>query len=91
MLCEVVSRGRSLIPVHGHAAAAGAAGNTAASRQLAVGGRGDGTRATGTHLSGGLLEGKKLLGAEAWRVVLEIDRSDGCVREVSAYPRSGSG
>lgn len=88
---EWASRGRNLVPVHGHAAAAGAAGDTAASRQLAVGGRGDGTRASGTQLGRGLLEGEELLGAEAWRGMLETDRSSGCECELVAYPRSGSG
>lgn len=56
-----------VVPVHGHAVAAGAAGNTAASRKLALGGGRDGTGAAGTHLGGGLLESKKLLGTEACR------------------------
>lgn len=56
-----------LVPVHGHALAAGAAGDGAASRELALGGGRDGTRATGTHLGRGLLEGEELLGAEACR------------------------
>ena len=41
-----------LVPVHGHAVAAGAAGDAAASRELTLGGGGDGTRAAGTHLCG---------------------------------------
>lgn len=41
-----------LVPVHGHAVATGTAGDAAASRQLALGGGGDGTRAAGTHLCG---------------------------------------
>ena len=54
-----------LVPVHGHAVAAGAAGDAAASRELTLGGGGDGTGAAGTHLRGRLLEGEKLLGTEA--------------------------
>lgn len=41
-----------LVPVHGHAAAAGAAGDAAASRELALGGRGDGAGTAGAHLGG---------------------------------------
>lgn len=41
-----------LVPVHGHAVAAGTTGDAAASRELALGGGRDGTRAAGTHLCG---------------------------------------
>lgn len=54
-----------LVPVRGHAVAAGAAGDTAASRELALCGGRDGTRTAATHLCRRLLEGEELLGTEA--------------------------
>lgn len=54
-----------LVPVHGHAVAAGAAGDAAASRELALGRGRDGAGAAGTHLRGRFLESEKLLGTEA--------------------------
>jgi len=54
-----------LVPVHGHAVAAGTTGHAAASRKLALGGGRDGTRTAGTHLCRRLLESEELLGAEA--------------------------
>lgn len=82
---------QNLVPVHGHAVAAGAAGDAAASRELALGGRGDGSRAAGAHLGGGLLEGEELLGAEAWEGLLVSSPDIGPEGGASAYPRSGFG